>query len=145
MCKSDPSRSTTIFSSSGSVGIGSLHGFAHDFFDGRDALFYFSEARLTKSDHSLVDRLASQLEPRGAHENQFPQLLGHFHHLIQAYSALVSGLVALLAPHAFHRRDRVRIIDREAGLQKCGRGMRLRLLAVRANASDETLCANQVN
>src|SRR5215475_13705368 len=116
MCKSDPSRSTTIFSSSGSVGIGSLHGLAHDFLDGRDAVFYFSEARLTKSDHSLVDRLASQLEPRGAYENQFPQFLGHFHHLIQAYSALVSGLVALLAPDTFHRSDRVGVINGQAGL-----------------------------
>src|SRR5262249_13352081 len=107
MCRSDPSRSTTIFSSSGSVGIASLHGFAHDFFDGRDAQFYFSETRLTKSDHSLVDRLASELESRGAHENQFPQFLGHFHHLVQADAALVPGLVALLAASAFHRRDRV--------------------------------------
>src|SRR6476646_3762890 len=103
MCRSDPSRSTTIFSSSGSVGIGSFHGFAHDFLDGRDAVFYFSETRLTKSDHSLVDRLAPELESRSAHENQFSQLLGHFHHLVQAYAALVTGLVALLTANAFHR------------------------------------------
>src|SRR5262249_11276233 len=102
MCRSDPSRSPPIFSSLGSVGIGSFHGFAHDFFDGRDALFYFSETRLTKSDHSLVDRLAPQLESRGADENQFSQLLGHFHHFIQADAALVPGLVAPLAPHTFH-------------------------------------------
>src|SRR5215831_11785589 len=145
MCKSDPSRSTTIFSSSGSVGIGSLHGFAHDFFDGRDALFYFSETRLTKSDHSLVNRLAPELESRSTDQHQFLQLLGHFHHFIQAYSALVTGLVALLAATAFHRRDRVGVFGREAGLQKCGRGVRLRLFTVRADAPDETLCANQVH
>ncbi len=36
------------------------------------------------------------------------------------------------------------VLGREARLQECGRGMRLRLFAVRATASNETLCANQV-
>src|SRR4249920_3425317 len=107
MCRSEPSLSTVIFSSSGNVSIGSLHSLAHDFFDGRDAFFYFSEAALTKCDHPFVDRFASELESGGTHENEFSQLLGHFHHLIQAYAALVPGLVALVAADAFHRSHRI--------------------------------------
>src|SRR5262245_61804591 len=130
MCRSDPSRSTTIFSKSGSVGIGSLYGFAHDLLDSRDAFFYFSETGHTKSDHSFVDRFASQFESRGTDENELSQLLSHFHHLIQADAALVSGLVAPVAADAFRRCHRVGIVCREARLQKRGRGMRVRLFTV---------------
>src|SRR5262245_52023942 len=98
MCRSEPSRSTSSFNSSGNVAIcvshnrlrnyGTmdatktrtprkyatndsvlLHGLPHDFFDGRHAFHDLAQAASTQRDHPFVDSLAPKLEARGTDEN----------------------------------------------------------------------------
>src|ERR1051325_3986731 len=72
MWRSDPSRSTMVFSSSGSVAISVsrrrlgpaplLDRFAHHFFDRRQPVHDFAQTAPAQRDHSFVDRLATELE-----------------------------------------------------------------------------------
>src|SRR4029453_582860 len=101
MCRSDPSRSTVVFKSSGSVDIFSalssqflLHRLPHHFFYRRDAFLHFSESAHSQRKHPVVNRLAAQLETRGTDQNQLSKLLGDFHHFIETDPSLVSGQVA---------------------------------------------------
>src|SRR5262245_2097062 len=105
MCRSDPSRSTIALSSSGKVAIRlspvpvspSLHRFADDFFDRRQAVLHLPEAACAERDHPLVDGLASQLEAGGADQDQLAELLADLHHLVEADAPLVAGAVARVA------------------------------------------------
>src|SRR3954462_11362618 len=72
-------------------------------FDGRDTVHHFVQTAPAQRDHSFFDRLAPQLETRGADENEFTELLPDFHHLVKADAALVAGVVALLAAGALLR------------------------------------------
>ena len=56
---------------------------------------------MPQRDHPFVDRLAPQLEARGADENQLAQLLADFHHFVEADAALVAGVVARSQPAPF--------------------------------------------
>src|SRR5262245_44433189 len=107
MCRSEPFRSTIVFNRSGSVAISvlssqfsvlssqfSLHRLAHHFFDGREAVLALAQAARPQRDHSLVYRLAPQLEARRTHEDQLAQLVRDFHHFVETDAALVAGLVA---------------------------------------------------
>src|SRR5262245_8681703 len=107
MWRSDPSRSTIVFNSSGSVaitvsrlpapaGAHLLDRLADDFFDRRQPVHDFSQAAATQGDHSLLDRLAPELETRRADENQLAQFFRHFEDFVQPDASLVAGLVALL-------------------------------------------------
>src|SRR5262245_7356226 len=134
MCRSEPFRSTVIFSRSGSVAIlvarvsrprgrngpspgpGLLDGLPYDFLDRRHSALDLAQTAHAERNHPFVDRLAPQLESRGADENELAQLLGYFHHLVQANAAFVPGVVAALAAFAAHRRDGVGILGSEAGL-----------------------------
>ena len=64
--RSVPFISVIVFSSwcrlTATITSWSQHGLAQHFLDGGHAVFYFSETRLTKSDHSFVDRLAPKFE-----------------------------------------------------------------------------------
>src|SRR4029453_18945610 len=101
MCRSDPCSSTVFFRSSGKVisksRWGLLHGLPDDFVNRRYAFLHLPKAAAAQRDHSFVNRLAPQFERRGAHENQFAEILGDFHHFVQADTTLVAGVVALLA------------------------------------------------
>src|SRR5262245_34689796 len=129
MWRSDPSRSTIVFSSSGSVaitvsrlpapaGAHLLDRFADDFFDRRQPVHDLPQAASTQRDHSLLDRFPPEFETRRADENQLAQFFCHFKDFVQPDAALVAGLVALLAAHALHRRHGLGFFGREARLHE---------------------------
>src|SRR3954470_14531321 len=158
MCRSDPSISTNVFSSSGSVAItflvpscwqlvapGLLDRFPHDLLDRREAVLDLAQAAHPEGDHPLLDRLAPQLGARGANQNQLLEFLANRHHFIEADASLVAGRIALVAAGALHRRDFVGVLGREAGLHQRLRRLRRRFLAVGADPPDEALRADQMN
>src|SRR5262249_60105390 len=109
MWRSDPLLSTSVLSSSGSVAIvfraerfanRLLHRLARDFFDRGDAFHHLQQAAPAQRDHPVVDRLAPELERRGADEDQLADLLGDFHHLVEADASAVAGVVVAVAPAA---------------------------------------------
>src|SRR5262245_42260068 len=109
MCRSEPFRSTVIFKSSGSVAISgfltpnpqspvpnpyrSLDSLPDDFLDRRHTVLDLAQPAGAQRQHPLVDRLAAQLESRGADEDQLAQLLADRHHLVQADATLVARAV----------------------------------------------------
>src|SRR4030095_11823712 len=135
-------RSQTFYLGFGVWGL--LHSLPDDFVNRRYAFLHLPKAAAAQRDHSFVNRLAPQFERRGAHENQFAEILGDFHHFVQADTTLVAGVVALLAALALVRNHRLGIFGVDPGVhQSLGwRGMRFR--AVLANAAHETLRADQV-
>src|SRR5439155_12080733 len=96
-------------------------------------------------DHAFIDRLAPQLEPGGADENQLADLLADLHHLVQADASLIARVVAPVAALALLRGDLLRFFLREARFDERRRRVRVVFLAVRADAPDEPLRADQVH
>ena len=63
------------------------------------------EPALAQSEHAFLDCLALDLPGRSADQDQFLDLLGDFHHFVQADAALVAGSVAGLAALALEGLD----------------------------------------
>src|ERR1700687_6410662 len=61
-------------------------------------------------DHPVFNRLLSQLESRGANQNQLSYLVRYFHHLIESDAAFVAGVVAGAATRSFVCLDLARLI-----------------------------------
>src|SRR5438093_2633341 len=125
---------------------GSLfHRLPHHLFDRRDAVLHLPQSAVAQRDHPVVDGFSPQLQARGADENQLAQILADLHHFVQTDAAFVAGQIAAIAADAFEWHDGVRIGRRKSGLDERRRRERRRLLAVRADAADQTLGTNQVH
>ena len=74
----------------------------------------FGQPAATQGDHAAFNRFLFEFKSRGANQNQFPDLVIHFHHFVQPGAALVAGLVAGGAALAFHDLHRLRFFGREA-------------------------------
>src|SRR5689334_8201123 len=87
----------------------------------RDSVHHFVQTAAAKRDHPFLDRLAPQLQPGCADENQLAQLVADFHHFIEADASFVTRVVAPFAAAALLRDHLLRFL-----LSKSGFDQRLR-------------------
>src|SRR5713101_4468 len=89
-----------------------------DFFQGRYPAPDLVQARGAEADHSLLDRLAFQLDRGRSRENHLADLVGELEDLVEADPALVAGVAAPLASAAALDLEALDLIRGEAHLDE---------------------------
>src|SRR5262245_42726584 len=83
-----------------------------------DPLAELPEGALPQGLHAEADRLALELQRRGAVQHELLQLLLELHHLVDGHPSLESRLRAVAAAPALDRHHLARGVRRDAGLDQ---------------------------
>src|SRR5258708_21147869 len=119
--------------------------FAQYLFHGGHSQRHLHQSASPQGQHSQFHCFLFQLQRGRANQDQFAQLVGNFHHFVQAGSSLVTTLVANVAAFAVINLGGLDLFHAVPGIQQHLRRHCQFFLAVRSNAPHQSLCANQVH
>src|SRR4051812_26885148 len=113
-------------------------------FEGGHALFNFEQARLAQIAHTISFGLLGDVDRVAVGHDDPVEILTDRHHLIDAGTSLVTGVLASIAPDVLVRRPAaVQVRFREPGTQQCRFRDVERSLARRTQLSRQTLRSDQ--
>ena len=93
----------------------------------------------------MLNRLLFQFQGGGADEDQFPQLVVHFHYFVQTSTAFVATLVAGVAALPVINLRRLDFIGGIPSVDERLLGQFQFFFAIRTDAAHEALCADKVH
>jgi hypothetical protein len=102
--------------------------------------FQFRQSFLSECDHAVGDRLVANLFRRRSRRNDPAECVGHPHHFVDAGSAAIAGVIALVATGRLVKHNSRGIAFRDAEPPQYFEGQRVFPATVGTELPDEPLC-----